>query len=149
MSRSKGWLIVPGSVGPVVLGDLSTDVRFALGEPVSVTKAGTFENYLYGDISVTFQSGRVSMVVSELESEAATSSGIVTGCGLSELIAAVGEIAYEEEEGLWQAEGDVTIFYELVRWQRSGEEAINPPYVPELFEISEPDDAIVLRIFVQ
>jgi hypothetical protein len=42
---------------------------------------------------------------------------------------------YGEDEGLWASSGALGLWYELARPPHAGEQPIDPPLVPELYEV--------------
>lgn len=146
----QNWVIVPGvSVGPIALGMSESEVRAALGKPTESRSRDGMLTLSYGSLRVFCLHGLVSMIVCELGSPVEGPHGVTAGMTWMDASRRLGELTFDEEEALWFAPDQPGILYDIARPMAPGEQPVNPPYVPELYEVSEPDTAIVRSIFVQ
>ncbi len=153
MTRVTDWIVRPGiGVGVVELGMSAADVERLAGSPLRRSERGGFESLYFAAMTVGLVCGRVTMVVAEPASFARLKSDhdLHIGMAYAELRDALTtELRYDEEEGLWRSDAHEGVLFEIARPADPGEEPIDPPLVPELYDITRPDAALLRRMFVQ
>lgn len=152
MTLGSGWRVQPGAaVGPLVLGMTEPEVREAIGAPMSVQRRGGMTTLDHGFVAVMLLDGVVTMIVIDLDAQIEIGgNGIRPGMPLRDLVSHLGSpLTYDEEEGLWCSADTEGVWFEIARPADVGEDPIDPPYVPEQYDISRPESALVRRIFVQ
>lgn len=151
MTRGSNWEVEPGaSVGPVTLGMTEVEVRRSMGAPLSTRERSGMTTLDYDIVTVMLLEDVVTMIVIEFGAPIEVAVGIKTGVSLAELQSKLREsLVYDEEEGLWRSAEVKGVWYEICRPAQDGEEPIDPPYVPEQYDISQPERAVVRRVFVQ
>jgi hypothetical protein len=139
--------ILRGRVGDATIGMTLEDVTAALGEPLSV-REGEDAVVDYPGLQVTLYEGHVHMLIVESPTVGQTELGVSVGMSWKDLKRRVGPLEYDEENGLWISKRTPGIWYEVARPPRDYEEPIDPPFVTEVYEISDPKNAVVRRIYV-
>lgn len=153
MTEVVDWIVRPGiGVGAVELGMSSDAVRQAVGPSLRRSVRGEFELLYFEAITVGLMRGRVTMTVAEQASLARLEdhSTVRVGVPFTELQHALDEpLHYVEEEGLWSSAAHGGVLFEIARPADPGEEPVDPPLVPELYNITRPSVAVLRRMFVQ
>jgi len=153
MSGMTDLIVRPGvGIGSVELGMSAADVERAAGAPLRRRERGGFETLYFASMTVGIHGEGVRMVVAEPASSARLESpdAVRLGMAVSALADALGaDLLYEEEEGLWRSDAHEGVLFEIARPADPGEEPIDPPLVPELYEITRPETAVLRRMFVQ
>jgi hypothetical protein len=153
MTMPTKWNVSPGTaIGPIELGMSESDVERAAGPPLSTSERSIVRTLRYGVVTVILVSGSVTTIVAEYESEAEVVglAPIRVGMPFSELRYEIGtDLLYDDEEGLWRVPGRDGLLLEVARPAEHWEQPIDPPFVPEQYEVTRPELALVHRIFVQ
>ena len=153
MTGVPDWIVRPGiGVGAIELGMSAPDVERVAGPPLRRSERGGFESRYFAAMTVGLLWDRVTMVVAEPSSSARLESDhdVRLGMAYAELRDALStELCYDEEEGLWRSDAHEGVLFEIARSADPGEEPIDPPLVPELYDITRPDTAVLRRMFVQ
>ena len=132
----------------VSLGDSESDVARVLGSP-SVSDCRESHLFLeYPDLTVVLRDDLVFMLIAESPACGRTPEGVSVGATWPQLSELLGDVEYDEEEGLWASCSRPGVWYEVVRPAHSFEQPLDPPYVPELYSVSDGRLAHVRRIFV-
>jgi hypothetical protein len=143
-----GAPIAQGHVGRATLGMTFEDVRAALGEPESTREGGSMLFIHYPDLVITTHEGRVNMLVVESSRVGSTEAGVSVGVSWNELERRVCQLEYDGDQDLWTSTETPGIWYEIASPPRDGEEPIDPPLVAEAYEVLNPEQAVVRRIYV-
>lgn len=143
------WRLEPGrSVGPVEIGMTPDSVRGHLGAPDATrSRSVEMEFWHYPSLIVTFLDENVNMVICEEGFPARTDQGAYVGMAWR-MLALLGELEFDEELGLWFEPGKLGLYYEVMRPARPEEQPWEPTGVVELYEVTDPVNAIVARIYV-
>ncbi|MGB3410199.1 MAG: hypothetical protein WBA45_03300 [Microthrixaceae bacterium] len=152
MTDGLGWNVRPGeSVGPLVLGMPEEEVTHAIGEPMSRKNRREMTSLDYGFITIMLFQGVVTMIVIEMNAQIEVAEcGIKPGALVRDLVSFLeSPLTYDQEEGLWRSADLEGLWFEVARPAEAGEDPIEPPYVPEQYDITRPESALVRRVFVQ
>jgi hypothetical protein len=147
-STRSGWRIERDRIGPVKVGQSPDEVLRHLGEPRDVHGGGSLTFHEYGDITITFQDGSVSMVIVQDEFPGRTVEGIGVGTLLDEVVGKVGPLSYDSEMSLWTFDGGGRLYLELARPVRPGEHSTDPPWYPQAYSPDAPSSTIIRRIYL-
>jgi hypothetical protein len=132
----------------VNLGNSERDVLRLLGEPNASRGEETYHFLEYEDVTVVLLDNSVFMLIAESPACGSTKAGIKVGMSWRQLVESLGDVEYDEEEGLWASASHPGVWYEVVRPARSYEQPLDPPYVPELYAVADDHLAHVRRIYV-
>lgn len=132
----------------VNLGNSEREVLQVLGEPNASHGEDSYQFLEYEHVTVVLLDGSVFMLIAESPSCGSTKAGIKVGTSWRHLVESLGEVEYDEEEGLWASPAHPGVWFEVVRPARSYEQPLDPPYVPELYAIADDHLAHVRRIYV-
>lgn len=147
------WEVTPGfAIGPVELGMLESDIVRVAGIPLRTSERSGVRTLYFEAVTVVLVRDSVSTIVAEPPSgaEVIGSSSIRVGMPFEELQPHVrSALEYDDEEGLWRSGAQEGLLLELARHADPGEEALDPPFVPEQYDMTRPEMAVVRRIFVQ
>lgn len=153
MSEVTDQTVRPGiGIGAVELGMSAAEVERVAGSPLRRTERGGFESLYFASMTVGILCERVTMVVAEPASSARLEGvdNVRLGMAYTELREALrAALRYDEEEGLWRSEAHQGVLFEIARPAEPGEEPLDPPLVPELYDITRPAAAVLRRMFVQ
>lgn len=153
MSGATNLMVRPGiGIGAVELGMSAAEVERVAGSPLRRTERGGFESLYFASVTVGILCEQVTMVVAEPASSARLQGvpSVQVGMAYAELREALRtDLSYDEEEGLWRSDAHEGVLFEIARPADPGEEPIDPPLIPELYDISRPEAAVLRRMFVQ
>lgn len=140
---------MPGrSMCGVSLGDSDTDVVRVLGAPKVSHTRESHEFLEYDNLTVVLLDGSVFMLIAESPACGRTPEGIEVGVRWWQLVGLLGDVDYDEEEGLWTSVSHPGVWYEVVRPARRDEQPLDAPHVPELYAVADGNVAHVRRIYV-
>lgn len=143
------WQIGRDHIGPLRVGQPPEEVRRHLGEPLATHGAEGLDFHEYGDITVTFWEGLVSMVIADDGFPGETAEGIRVGTPLNEAVARVGELSYDSEQSLWTFDGSGRLYLQLGRPALPREDtSVDPPWVEEAYPAHVPESTFVRRIYL-
>ncbi len=148
LGASATSAIAPGRVLDVQLGMPPEAVQRILGEPQTRRGSGGMLFLQYPGIEVAFHNGLANMLIVEAAEIGRTEAGAYAGMPLRELSRVVGELTYDEDQHLWTTARTDGIWYEIARPPREGEEPLDPPLCAEVWLISDPESAVLRRIYV-
>ncbi|MEA3502003.1 MAG: hypothetical protein U9R47_04455 [Actinomycetota bacterium] len=141
--------ILPGSsMCGVSLGDSKPDVLRVLGAPNASQIKESHQFLEYEDLTVVLLDDSVFMLIAESPACGRTPEGIKVGAPWRQLVESLGDVEYDEEEGLWASASHPGVWYEVVRPAHSYEQPLDPPYVPELYSVGDDRVAHVRRVYV-
>ncbi len=153
MAPRFDWFVRPGvGIGPIELGMSAAAVEQLVSLPRRESERGGIRFLYFEGLTVVLQGGCVSMVVAEPSSMAQLegSTDIRVGMSYKALADSLpAALSYDDEEGLWRSEVYEGVLFEIARPAEPGEEPIDPPFVPELHDVTRPETAVVRRMFVQ
>ncbi|MGH8990641.1 MAG: hypothetical protein ACRDZ7_03845 [Acidimicrobiia bacterium] len=102
----------------------------------------------FGAVTVAVVNGRAAMPIAERADAGMTPAGVAMGLPWKLLASGFDDLRYDENEGLWYSGQERGAWYEVARPPRGDEHPIDPPLVPEQYDVTDPERAIVRRIFV-
>ena len=140
--------IAPGRVLDLRLGMTPEAVQRILGDPQGRRGGDGIIFLEYPGIVVSLYDGVANMLIVDAAEIGATEAGAFAGMPFRELERLVGELVFGEGEGLWTSVETEGLWYEIARPSREGEEPIDPPLCSEVHAITDPERAVVRRIYV-
>ncbi|MGH8992692.1 MAG: hypothetical protein ACRDZ7_14385 [Acidimicrobiia bacterium] len=102
----------------------------------------------FGAVTVALVDGRAAMLIAERPDAGITPAGVSVGLPWTLLASRFDDLRYDEDEGLWCSDQERGAWYEVARQPRPDEHPIDPPLVPEQYDVTDPERASVRRIFV-
>lgn len=132
----------------VSLGDSEPAVLRVLGAPNAYRGTEGYRFLEYDDLTVVLLDDSVFMLIAESPACGRTPEGIEVGAPWLQLVDLLGNVEYDEEEGLWASASHPGLWYEVVRPAHSYEQPLDPPYVPELYSVANDRVAHVRRVYV-
>lgn len=141
-------LVAGHSIGGVGLGDSQADVIRVLGQPLTTREKGASVFLEYDGLTVLLLDGSVFNLIAETPSCGRTKTGIRVGTSWMDLKRLSDDVEFDEEEGSWFSPSEPGVWYQVVRPAHDFEEPLDPPYVPEMYLVSDEDGAFVRRMFV-
>lgn len=150
---SKEYLkepIIPRkSIGGVNLGDSYDDVLARLGGPSEKSDKGEDSSLTYPGLSIAFRHGVAFQLEAEEGYEGKTPDGVYVGMSWKTLKAMYGELKFDCDECyFWFVPGIEGLGFDIARPPRPHEQPIEPPYVGEVYEVMDVDNAFVRDIYV-
>lgn len=144
------WRLEAGrSVGPVEIGMTPDSVRALIGPPDATrSRSVEMEFWHYPSLIVTFLDESVNMIICEKGFPLRTDQGVNIGMAWRKLVGLLGELEFDEEFGLWFEPGKPGLYYEVMRPARPEEQPWERTGVVELYEVTDPVNAVVARIYV-
>ena len=142
-----GQTITPGHIGDATIGMTSGAVKAALGGP----RSHESDEMVFADypgLVVSTYEGLVNMLIVESAEAGSTELGVAVGMSWIELDRRLGPFEYDSDNALWVSSKTPGIWYEIARPPREDEEPIDPPLVTEVYQVLDPKNAIVRRIYV-
>jgi hypothetical protein len=144
-------VITRDKVGDAVIGMTLDAVKAVLGEPQNLHERGGMVFASFPGLVVTTSKERVNMLIVESSEVGNTELGVSVGMSWIELDRRVGPLEYVSDSALWASSKTPGISYEIARPTRDDEESeelFDSPIVTELYEVTDPKNAIVRRIYV-
>ena len=136
------------SIGWFKLDATESQIRRFAGEPDHERKREGIRFLFYDQLTVGLFKGQDTMLIAESPLAGETPKGIKVGTSWDALTRQLGPMEYDEENGLWYSHHERGLWFEVVRPSRPDESPIDPPFVPEQYEVNDPDQATVRRIYV-
>lgn len=141
--------ISPLRMAGVVIGDSEPTVHQKLGVPKSVRqRAPGYAIQEWQNLSIAFDLGSAVMLIAEDPTVGQTKAGIAVGATWRDLEQACGPVTFDAEQSLWTSPLEPGIWYEVVRPALPTEQPLDPPFVDEVYEVTDPGHAHVRRIYV-